>query len=182
MTDIRALHNQVGKRRSVYQSIKICNLQNQNKWGGIAQSAWGEFILAKQGKHAEQWNGGAGKQARLQVFTHTHSSSFNRTLAWVLVPPFLHQGHFSSLPWHRVLQEQLPEQWCLLPFVRLHIAADHRDMQRAWINYLMGNSRTAAETFSTAWKWKPGVDKKNNEIPGEILLRFSRNRDIREFL
>ena len=33
------------------------------------------------------------------------------------------------------------------PFCQPHIAADHRDMQRLWINYFTGNRTSAAEFF-----------------------------------
>ena len=63
----------------------------------------------------------AGKQARLHVFTHTNAS-FNRTLdcCWCCTesPIFARtKVTFSPLPWHRFLQEHLPEQWPLLAFV-----------------------------------------------------------------
>ena len=53
-------------------------------------------------------------------------------------------------------------------FCQLHIAADHRDMQRPWINYFMGNSTTAAETF---WTGKPTVESWYCCIPNGKIER-----------
>ena len=142
-----------------------------------------------------QWSRGWGKQARLQVFTHTRPS-FN-TGHWTSAesPIFASTKVAFSLPaLTQIFAAAFARTMAPAPFCQLHIAADHRDMQRPWINYFKGNSRTAAETFWTASNEnkasRAGVTKKvefrTMKVEASLSSRhyydFSQNQAIREFL
>ena len=79
-----------------------------------------------------------------------------------------HQGHFFSLALTHIFAGALARTMAAARFCQLHIAADHRDMQRPWINYFMGNSTTAAETF---WTGKPTVESWYCCIPNSKMER-----------
>ena len=185
------------KRRSV-SSIKTCNLRNSappKQVGGIAQSAWDGIYSSKTRENTAKWAHGEVevRENKLVYILFTHTSLCLCLCLHIPAPPstqdtglllVFHQGHFFSLRLDTdFCRSTLARTMAPGPFCQLHIAADHRDMQRPRINYFMGNSRTAAETFWTTWKWKQGVEswcyKKcwNNEIAGgkliiQILLRF----------
>ena len=65
----------------------------------------------------------------------------------------LHQvGHFSPprslfLALTLIFAAAVARTMARAPFCQPHIAADHRDMQRLWINYFTGNRTSAAEFF-----------------------------------
>ena len=90
------------------------------------------------------------KQPRLHVFTHTNQPAPHSPGHWTALAP---SGTFFST---KVAFSRLDTDFCGAavartmagaPFCQPHIAADHRDMQRLWINYFTGNRTSAAEFF-----------------------------------
>ena len=115
------------RRRKDDQSIPskhaICKiLCHQNKWGGHCSIGMRrEFIRAKQGKTGQsersEVEGGANKL--VYKCLHIPDPPSTQDTGLLLRVPFLRapRSLFLCLPWHRFLQQPLPEQWRLLPFV-----------------------------------------------------------------
>ena len=96
------------------------------------------------------------KQPRLHVFTHTNQPTNQPAPPspghWTALAP---SGTFFST---KVAFSRLDTDFCGAavartmagaPFCQPHIAADHRDMQRLWINYFTGNRTSPAGFFSS---------------------------------
>ena len=92
------------------------------------------------------------KQPRLHVFTHTNQPAPHSPGHWTALAP---SGTFFST---KVAFSRLDTDFCGAavartmagaPFCQPHIAADHRDMQRLWINYFTGNRTSPAGFVSS---------------------------------
>ena len=170
------LHNQGEKRRSKHV---ICTTATFSyiKTSRRAFLNRHEVNLFGQNKrkHSElcaavQWRGG---QTSSFTCVYTYQRLLQQDTGLLLV---LHwgshfcalEGHFFHLALTQIFAAALARTMAAARFCQLHIAADHRDMQRPWINYFMGNSTTAAETFSTG---KPTVESWYCCIPNGKIAR-----------
>ena len=189
------LHNQGEKRRSKHV---ICTTATFSyiKTSRRAFLNRHEVNLFGQNKrkHSElcaavQWRGG---QTSSFTCVYTYQRLLQQDTGLLLVLHWgshfcAHQGHFFPLALTQIFAAALARTMAAARFCQPHIAADHRDMQRPWINYFMGNSATAVHC---RWDF---LNRKTK--PWELILwqnckgslssflhNFSQNQVIREFL